>query len=80
MWIEGTPIWMLSIIAFLKDQVLLDNKEEAHKFKKRALSSKIKCCIRKNSLSLVFNVLVEKKLIVSLAKLTKEFVATIQEG
>lgn len=30
MWIEVTPSWMYPIIIFLKDQVLLENKGEAH--------------------------------------------------
>lgn len=35
MCVEGTPSRMQLIIAFLKDQMLPDNKDEAYKLRKR---------------------------------------------
>lgn len=36
MWIEEAPPWMLPIIAFLKDQTLSKDNEEAYKLRHRA--------------------------------------------
>ncbi|XP_022859441.1 uncharacterized protein LOC111380181 [Olea europaea var. sylvestris] len=34
MWVEGTPTWMQQIIAYLKDQVLPTDKDEAYKLRR----------------------------------------------
>ncbi|XP_022877018.1 uncharacterized protein LOC111395264 [Olea europaea var. sylvestris] len=36
MWVGGTPTWMQPIIAYLKDQVLPTNKDEAYKLRRRS--------------------------------------------
>lgn len=35
MWIEGVPLWIQPIIAFLEDQTLPEDKEVAHKLRRR---------------------------------------------
>lgn len=37
MWIEGTPLWTQSIMTFFKDQMLPEDKEEAHKLRCKAV-------------------------------------------
>ncbi|XP_022869271.1 uncharacterized protein LOC111388718 [Olea europaea var. sylvestris] len=36
LWIEGTPLWMQPIIAYLKDQTLFASRSEARKLRRRA--------------------------------------------
>ncbi|XP_022889065.1 uncharacterized protein LOC111404501 [Olea europaea var. sylvestris] len=36
LWIEGTPLWMQSIIAYLKDQTLPASRSKARKLRRRA--------------------------------------------
>ncbi|XP_022852947.1 uncharacterized protein LOC111374507 [Olea europaea var. sylvestris] len=36
LWIEGTPLWMQPIIAYLKDQTLPTSRSEARKLRRRA--------------------------------------------
>ncbi|XP_022859516.1 uncharacterized protein LOC111380239 [Olea europaea var. sylvestris] len=36
LWIEGTPLWMQPIIAYLKEQTLLASRGEARKLRRRA--------------------------------------------
>lgn len=35
MWLGGTPTWIQSILTYLKDQALPDDKKEAYKLKRR---------------------------------------------